>query len=95
MIKYAKEVPLRLHSIRFTLEYYNWFRVNSEIKRETSAILDKICFGSHLGLVNSHFKIMWNLNLNWENKNEDQKNVKKKSKISNYINSARLGIFLG
>ena len=57
MIKYAKEVPLRLYSIKFTLEYYNLFRGILEINRETSTILDKFCFGSHLGLINGHLKI--------------------------------------
>ena len=57
MIEYAKEVPLRLYSIKFILEYYNLFRGILEINRETSTILDKFCFVSHLDLIDGHLRI--------------------------------------
>ena len=57
MIECAKEISIRLYSIKFTLEYYYRFRVILEINQETSTLLDRFCFGSHLGLVKGHLKI--------------------------------------
>ena len=58
MIECVKEILIRLYSIKFPLSISIHFELHIlEINRETSTLLDKFCFGSHLGLVNGNLKI--------------------------------------